>query len=120
LGGFQSIKQLTAPEGRLYQQRDIAHKLLTAIPGVSCTKPKGALYLFAKLDSKMYPIERDEHFALELLIKQHVLIVQGTGFNIKDHQHFRLVILPREDELRDAINRIRLFLEEYRATRQAA
>ncbi|EPJ44656.1 MAG: aspartate aminotransferase [Osedax symbiont Rs1] len=119
LGGYQSINELTAPEGRLYQQRAIAHKLLCAIPGVSCTFPQGALYLFPKLDPSVYPIENDEKFAFDLLVKHHVLIVQGTGFNIRDNQHFRVVFLPQEDQLIEAINRIALYLEEYRNTHQA-
>ncbi len=119
LGGYQSINELIVPEGRLHQQRAIAHKLLCAIPGVSCTFPQGALYLFPKLDPRVYPIENDEQFALDLLVKHHVLIVQGTGFNIRDNQHFRVVFLPQEDQLVEAINRIALYLEEYRNTHQA-
>jgi len=120
LGGYQSIKEYIVPGGRLYQQRETAHRLLTQIPGVSCFKPKGALYLFPKLDPDMYPIKNDEKFALDLLLKHHVLIVQGTGFNLEDTQHFRIVFLPREDQLIEAINRIAIFLAEYRVKLQAA
>jgi alanine-synthesizing transaminase len=120
LGGYQSIKEYIVPGGRLYQQRETAHRLLTQIPGVSCFKPKGALYLFPKLDPDMYPIKNDEKFALDLLLKHHVLIVQGTGFNLEDTQHFRIVILPREDQLIEAISRIATFLADYRVKLKAA
>lgn len=113
LGGYQSINELIEPNGRLYEQRNLAWKMLNDIPGVSCTKPDGALYLFPKLDPEMYPIKNDEKMALDLLLQQKVLIVQGSGFNLPDTQHFRLVFLPREDELRDAIERIALFLKTY-------
>ena len=120
LGGYQSIKEYIIPGGRLYQQRETAHRLLTQIPGVTCHKPEAALYLFPKLDPDMYPVQNDERFALDLLIKHHVLVVQGSGFNLKDSQHFRIVFLPREDQLIEAIGRIATFLEEYRAKRLAA
>jgi alanine-synthesizing transaminase len=113
LGGYQSINELITKDGRLYEQRNLAWEMLNAIPGVSCTKPEGALYLFAKLDPEVYPIKNDEKMALDLLLQQKVLIVQGSGFNIPDTQHFRLVFLPREDELRDAIERIGTFLKTY-------
>jgi len=120
LGGYQSINEYIVPGGRLYQQRETAHRLLTQIPGVSCFKPKGALYLFPKLDPQMYPIKNDEKFALDLLLKHHVLVVQGTGFNLEDTQHFRIVILPREDQLIEAIGRIASFLADYRIKPKAA
>lgn len=120
LGGYQSINDYTAPGGRLYQQRETAFQMLTAIPGVSCHKAEGALYLFPKLDPAIYPIANDEKFALDLLIEQHVLIVQGSGFNLNDTQHFRIVILPREDDLIEAITRIGNFLAEYRNRLAAA
>lgn len=113
LGGYQSIKELIVPGGRLYDQRDIAWKMMNEIPGVSCVKPEGALYLFAKLDPAIHPIKNDEKMALDLLLQQKVLIVQGSGFNMPDTQHFRLVFLPREDELCDAIERIGTFLKTY-------
>ncbi|MGB1239699.1 MAG: pyridoxal phosphate-dependent aminotransferase [Pseudomonadales bacterium] len=114
LGGTQSIYQLTAPGGRLYQQRELAYQMIQAIPGASCVKPAGALYLFVKLDPALYPIANDEKFALDLLRQQRVLIVQGSGFNLEDSQHFRLVILPNEAQLREAISRISDFLADYR------
>lgn len=113
LGGYQSINELIVPGGRLYDQRTLAWEMLNAIPGVSCTKPQGALYLFPKLDPEIHPIINDEKFALDLLLQQKVLIVQGSGFNLTDNQHFRLVFLPREDELREAIARIEKFLNSY-------
>ena len=119
LGGYQSINDYIVPGGRLYQQRETAHRLLTAIPGVSSHKAEGALYLFPKLDPAIYPIANDEKFALDLLIQQHVLIVQGSGFNLQDTQHFRVVILPREDDLVEAIGRIANFLADYRAQLKA-
>jgi alanine-synthesizing transaminase len=114
LGGYQSIKDLVAPTGRLCRQRDLAHKLLTQIPGVSCVKPKAALYMFPRLDPKMYPFEDDQNFAYELLAEEKVLIVQGTGFNWANPDHFRLVFLPNSDDLAEAIGRIARFLDGYR------
>jgi len=114
LGGYQSINDLVLPTGRLGKQRDLAWKLLTDIPGVSCVKPQAALYLFPHLDPAMYPIENDEKFALELLMQEKVLVVHGTGFNWPGKNHFRVVFLPIEDELREAIGRIASFLERYR------
>lgn len=114
LGGYQSINDLVKPGGRLARQRDLAYELLTAIPGVSCVKPKAALYLFPRLDPKVYPIKDDQQFILELLEAERVLLVQGTGFNWKTPDHFRVVFLPHEDDLREAIHRIARFLEQYR------
>ncbi|AUN95068.1 pyridoxal phosphate-dependent aminotransferase [Pseudazoarcus pumilus] len=114
LGGYQSIEELIAPDGRLTRQRDLAYDLLTAIPGVSCVKPAAALYLFPRLDPKMYPIEDDQQFIFELLEEERVLLVQGTGFNWPTPDHFRLVFLPHEDDLHDAIGRIARFLDQYR------
>ena len=114
LGGYQSIKDLVAPTGRLCKQRDLAHSLLTQIPGVSVVKPKAALYMFPRLDPKLYPIEDDQQFAYELLAEQKVLIVQGTGFNWIAPDHFRLVFLPNVDDLTEAIGRIEKFLSHYR------
>lgn len=114
LGGYQSIAELIAPEGRLTRQRDLAWELLTAIPGVTCVKPKAALYLFPRLDPRMYPIENDQHFVLELLEDERVLLVQGTGFNWHSPDHLRMVFLPHEDELHDAVGRIARFLDQYR------
>ena len=114
LGGHQSILELVAPEGRLTRQRDLAWELLTQIPGVSCVKPKAALYLFPRLDPKVYPIAEDQQFILELLLEEKVLLVQGTGFNWPTPDHFRVVFLPNVDDLREAIGRIAHFLEHYR------
>ena len=114
LGGHQSILELVAPEGRLARQRDLAWELLTQIPGVSCFKPKAALYLFPRLDPKRYPIADDQQFILELLLEEKVLLVQGTGFNWPSPDHFRVVFLPNVDDLREAIGRIARFLEHYR------
>jgi alanine-synthesizing transaminase len=114
LGGYQSINDLVAPGGRLYKQRELAYNLLTAIPGVTCVKPKAALYLFPKLDPTMYPIEDDQKFILELLEQEKVLIVQGSGFNWPHTDHFRVVFLPNSDDLTEAIARIARFLESYR------
>ncbi|BCK88171.1 glutamate-pyruvate aminotransferase AlaA [Sideroxyarcus emersonii] len=114
LGGYQSINDLVAPGGRLYKQRELAYQLLTAIPGVTCVKPKAALYMFPRLDPKMYPIEDDQKFILELLETEKVLVVQGTGFNWPQTDHFRVVFLPNSDDLTEAIARIARFLENYR------
>ena len=114
LGGYQSINDLVAPDGRLARQRDLAWKLLSEIPGVSCVKPKAALYLFPRLDPAIYPIADDEHFILELLEAERVLLVQGSGFNWPHPDHFRVVFLPHEDDLREAIGRIARFLDGYR------
>ena len=114
LGGYQSIKDLVAPGGRLCRQRDLAYDLLSQIPGVSVVKPKAALYMFPRLDPKMYPIEDDQQFAYDLLAAEKVLIVQGTGFNWPTPDHFRLVFLPNSDDLTEAIGRIARFLDQYR------
>jgi alanine-synthesizing transaminase len=119
LGGYQSIKDLVAPTGRLCKQRDLAHSLLTQIPGVSVVKPKAALYMFPRLDPKIYPIADDQQFAYELLAEQKVLIVQGTGFNWIAPDHFRLVFLPNVDDLTEAIGRIEKFLHGYRKRHSA-
>ena len=114
LGGYQSIKDLVAPGGRLCRQRDLAYELLSQIPGVSVVKPKAALYMFPRLDPKLYPIEDDQQFAYELLAEEKILIVQGTGFNLKQNDHFRVVFLPNSDDLTEAMGRIARFLEHYR------
>lgn len=114
LGGYQSIDDLVAPNGRLCKQRDLAYEMLTAIPGVSCTKPQAAMYLFPKLDPDIYPIKDDQQFILDLLLEEKVLLVQGTGFNWKTPDHFRVVFLPNLDDLTEAIKRIARFLENYR------
>jgi len=114
LGGYQSINDLVGEGGRLRRQRDLAYELITAIPGVSCVKPSSALYMFPKLDPKVYPIEDDRQFFLELLKETRVMLVQGSGFNWPQPDHFRIVFLPHEDDLREAIGRIAKFLEGYR------
>jgi alanine-synthesizing transaminase len=114
LGGYQSIKDLVAPGGRLCHQRDLAYQLLSQIPGVSVVKPKAALYMFPRLDPKVYPVADDQQFAYELLAEEKVLIVQGTGFNWEAPDHFRLVFLPNTDDLAEAIGRIDRFLAHYR------
>ena len=118
LGGYQSIKDLVAPAGRLCRQRDLAWKLINEIPGVSCVKPKAALYLFPRLDPKMYPIANDQEFVLELLEEEKVLVVQGSGFNWPQPDHLRLVFLPNSDDLTEAVGRIARFLEGYRRRHQ--
>ena len=114
LGGYQSINDLVAPTGRLCRQRDLAYELLSQIPGVSVVKPKAALYMFPRLDPRLYPIQDDQQFAYELLAEEKVLIVQGTGFNWPTPDHFRIVFLPNSDDLAEAIGRIARFLEHYR------
>jgi alanine-synthesizing transaminase len=114
LGGYQTIKDLICEGGRLRRQRDLAYELITAIPGVTCVKPSAGLYMFPKLDPKMYPIEDDQQFVLDILQETRVLLVQGTGFNWPQTDHFRIVFLPHEDDLREAIGRIAKFLEQYR------
>ena len=118
LGGYQSINDLVCEGGRLRRQRDLAYELITAIPGVSCVKPSAALYMFPKLDPAVYPIADDRQFFLELLKETRVMLVQGTGFNWATPDHFRIVFLPHEDDLREAINRIAKFLEQYRLRRK--
>ena len=111
LGGHQSINELVGEGGRLRKQRDLAHQLITAIPGVSCVKPQAALYMFPKLDPKIYPVKDDQDFFLQLLEETKVMLVQGTGFNWPNADHFRIVFLPHEDDLREAIARVARFLQ---------
>lgn len=114
LGGYQSIGELVGAGGRLRRQRDLAYELITAIPGVTCNKPQAALYMFPRLDPQVYPIQDDRQFFLELLQETRVMLVQGSGFNYPDQQHFRIVFLPHEDDLREAVGRIARFLDNYR------
>ena len=114
LGGYQSIDDLVAEGGRMRRQRDLAYALMTAIPGVTCVKPKATLYMFPRLDPAVYPIADDQAFIAELLEEERVLLVQGSGFNWPNPDHFRLVFLPHEDDLREAIGRLARFLEGYR------
>jgi alanine-synthesizing transaminase len=113
LGGHQSINDLVLPGGRLLEQRNRAWELLNKIPGVSCVKPTGALYAFPRLDPEMYPIVDDEKFVLDLLRRERLLVVQGTGFNWPRPDHFRIVTLPRVSDLEDAIGRIARFLSTF-------
>jgi len=114
LGGHQSIDELVKEGGRLRVQRDVAWELINAIPGVSCVKPKAALYMFPRLDPEIYPIQDDQEFFLEVLQETKVMLVQGTGFNWPNPDHFRIVFLPHEPDLREAINRLATFLAKYR------
>jgi alanine-synthesizing transaminase len=114
LGGYQSINDLVGSHGRLTRQRDTAWEMITQIPGVTCVKPKAALYLFPKLDLNMYPIQNDQQFILEMLEEVKVLVVQGSGFNWQQPDHFRVVFLPNTDDLADAMGRIARFLDGYR------
>ena len=114
LGGYQSINDLVKPGGRLCRQRDLAYELITQIPGVTCVKPHAALYMFPRLDPAMYPIADDRQFFMEVLRATRVMLVQGSGFNYPDNQHFRIVFLPHEDDLREAVARLAAFLATYR------
>ncbi|HCC38049.1 MAG TPA: aminotransferase [Treponema sp.] len=114
LGGYQSVKELLLPGGRLRDQRDTAVNMANAIPGLSVVMPKGALYCFPKIDIKRFGITDDEKFVMDLLREQHLLLVHGTGFNWKDPDHFRIVFLPDKNLLADAMNRLAAFLEHYR------
>ncbi len=120
LGGYQSIDDLVCEGGRLRRQRDLAYELITAIPGVSCVKPRAALYMFPRLDPAMYPIADDQQFFLDVLQETRVMLVQGTGFNWEAPDHFRIVFLPHEDDLREAIGRLERFLERYRMSHAVA
>lgn len=114
LGGYQSINDLVLPGGRLLAQRDVAWKKLNEIPGVSCVKPKGALYMFPRLDPEMYPFEDDQQLVLELLLEEKMLLVQGTAFNWPTPDHLRIVTLPYADQLEEAIDRLARFLARRR------
>lgn len=113
LGGYQSINELIVPGGRLYEQRELAYQRLTAIPGISCVKPEGALYLFPKIDLAMYPLESDRQFVLDLLRQEHLLLVEGTAFNWPTPDHFRVVFLPNVQQLGKALDKLEHFLEHY-------
>lgn len=114
LGGYQSINELVLPGGRLKEQRDIAWNLLTQIPGVTCVKPMGAIYMFPRMDPKVFQIDNDVSLILDFLNQEQILLVQGSAFNIKDTNHFRLVFLPRVDELENAVTKIGRVLQHYR------
>ncbi|MCB1617184.1 MAG: aminotransferase class I/II-fold pyridoxal phosphate-dependent enzyme, partial [Pseudomonadales bacterium] len=113
LGGYQSINDLILPGGRLRAQRDCAWELFNSIPGISCVKPKGALYLFPRIDPARHKILNDEKMVLDLLLQEKILLVQGTAFNWPDTQHFRVVFLPREDVLEQAAGKVAKFLGHY-------
>ena len=114
LSGVQSIDALIAPTGRLHEQRDAAWKALTAIPGVTCHKPRGALYAFPRLDPEVHDIRDDAKFVYDFLVAEHVLLVQGTGFNWPTPDHFRIVTLPEARVLTEAVERLGNFLASYR------
>ena len=114
LGGYQSINDLVSSSGRLFKQRALAYEMITNIPGVTCVKPAAAMYLFFRLDPKIYPVKDDQDFVLDVLKKKKVLMVQGSGFNWHDHNHIRMVFLPNEDELKIAIDRFSEYLTDYR------
>jgi alanine-synthesizing transaminase len=114
LGGYQSLTQLISPGGRLYEQRTTAYESFKSIPGITCVKPKGTLYLFPKIDVKRYKIYDDQKFLLDFLIEKKVLMVQGTGFNWPAPDHFRVVFLPTVEEIRSVAERMADFLKEYR------
>jgi alanine-synthesizing transaminase len=114
LGGYQSIREFIVPGGRLYDQRLRAWELLNEIDGITCVKPRGALYLFPKLDVNRFNITDDEQFALDLLRQEKLLVVQGSGFNWPKPDHFRIVFLPHVDELEAALAKLKRFLEQYR------
>lgn len=114
LGGYQSVKELISPGGRLYEQRNAAYESFRSIPGVSCVKPKGALYLFPRIDAERFNIHDDQKFLLDFLLEKKVLMVQGTGFNWPTPDHFRVVFLPTVEEIKAVAERMADFLKEYR------
>lgn len=114
LGGYQSLTELISPGGRLYEQRNAAYKTFKAIPGITCVKPMGTLYLFPKIDVKKYRIHDDQQFLLDFLLEKKVLMVQGTGFNWFAPDHFRVVFLPTVEEIKSVAERMADFLKEYR------
>ena len=113
LGGYQSIRDLVLPGGRLKEQRDVCHELVNSIPGLSCVKPKGALYCFPKIDVKRFSIKNDEKFVMDLLRSKRILLVHGTGFNWPEPDHFRIVSLPDKETLSEALGRMKEFLSTY-------
>jgi alanine-synthesizing transaminase len=113
LGGYQSINDLIVPGGRLYEQRNYAWERVNQLPGISCVKPKGAMYLFARLDPEVYPIKDDEKLVLDLLLQEKILLVQGTAFNWPTPDHFRIVFLPRKEDMANVFDRMEHFLKNY-------
>lgn len=116
LGGYQSIQDLVLPTGRLARQRDVCYDKLTQIPGITAVKPKGALYIFPRIDTEKYHIKNDVDFVLDLLVDQKILVVHGSGFNWPKPDHFRIVFLPTVEELTQSIDKIALFLKDYRGS----
>jgi len=114
LGGYQSINELIAPGGRLLEQRNKAYELITQIPGISCVKPMGAMYMFPKIDTEMYNIHDDMKFVYDLLVQEKVLLVHGTGFNWVKPDHFRIVTLAYSHQIEEAIGKLERFLKHYR------
>ncbi|MEX1058626.1 MAG: aminotransferase, partial [Natronospirillum sp.] len=109
-----TIFDLTAPGGRMYEQRNLACDMLNAIPGVSCVKPKGALYLFPKIDTRKFNIHNDEKFILDFLRQEKILMVHGSAFNWPDVDHFRVVFLPNKEVLSESMEKLERFLSGYR------
>lgn len=114
LGGYQTIHDLTAPGGRMYEQRNLAHEMLTSIPGITCVKPKGALYLFPRIDIRKFNISNDERFILDFLRDQKILMVHGRAFNWPEVDHFRVVFLPNREDLTECMEKLGHFLDGYR------
>ena len=114
LGGYQSIVELIRPGGRLYEQREYAWKMVNELPGISCVKPKGAMYLFPRIDPEMYKIKDDQQFVLDLLLQEKVLLVQGSAFNWPNTDHFRMVFLPRREDMEQVFERMEHFLKHYK------
>lgn len=114
LGGYQSVNDLILPQGRLYEQREFLYNKLVSIPGITCVKPKGALYMFPKIDTKKFNIKNDQKFILDLLMNEKVLIVQGTGFNWPEPDHFRMVFLPAVSDLKIVVEKFEKFLSTYK------
>jgi alanine-synthesizing transaminase len=114
LGGYQSSDELLLPGGRIFEQREYITERLNNIPGITLVKPKAAFYIFPKIDTKRYHILNDEKFVLDFLKEQHVLMVHGGGFNWSQPDHFRIVYLPRVEELKVAMDRFEMFLQGYK------
>jgi alanine-synthesizing transaminase len=114
LGGTQSVDELLLPGGRIYEQREFIYKAMNEIPGISAVKPKAAFYIFPKIDTRMYNIHDDEQFVLDFLKQEKVMLVHGRGFNWKDPDHFRIVYMPRVDELAQIQEKMTRFLSKYR------
>lgn len=114
LGGYQTIDDLVAPGGRMYEQRNMAVSMIDSIPGLSVVNPKGALYLFVKMDKKKFGISDDEQVALDLLREERILVVHGRGFNYPDVDHFRMVFLPPTEVLSEAAVRLERFFSTYK------